>query len=203
MERDINRDRERVERVLGNPCWAVCSTEGQPLTAENSAMLADVHECIKALPYYIDGHEYQQRMLGISGELMARVVCVNRPAHCDPANGPELTECRKCVNDYLEKKAKESELRPAVLWFAQEMEKQLRVHDAIKGERGWDNLTANEIDRQLRSEYRELQDALTFLPINWAGVIHESADLGNLCMMLADHAKARLALSQTFHAKRG
>lgn len=93
--------------------------------------------------------------------------------------------------------------RPAVQWFAEEMERQLRQHDATKGERGWDNLSANRLRELLDGELAELDNAFGTAPANWAEVIHEASDVANICMMLADHAKARLQLAERLKPRNG
>ena len=77
------------------------------------------------------------------------------------------------------------ELRPAVRWFAEQMELQLRAND-WKG--GWQDERTHYLWGRLHAELAELYHAL-FPP--WKcepeKVIHESADIANFAMMLADN----------------
>ena len=76
------------------------------------------------------------------------------------------------------------DVRPEVLWFAQQMEAKLKDNDH-KG--GWENESIHWLIGRLRQEWRELYDAL--LP-PWKRdperVAEEAADVANFVMMIAD-----------------
>ncbi len=81
------------------------------------------------------------------------------------------------------------DVRPEVAWFAEQMEKQLRSHDAKKGERGWQRLADGYLDNELAGEVAEFRAAIR---LGDAGeIIHEAADVANLAMMIADNARRR------------
>jgi hypothetical protein len=79
--------------------------------------------------------------------------------------------------------------RGMVLWFAVEMERQLRANDH-KG--GWQNCSRHFLRDKLQEEYDELCAALEQLgggnpsPAQRRDVCNEAADLANLAMMVAD-----------------
>lgn len=77
------------------------------------------------------------------------------------------------------------ELRPAVKWFAEQMELTLRANDH-KGPDGWVfyEYTGEFIDR-LREETAELENAIG-LGKDVPAVIGEAADVANFAMMIAD-----------------
>ena len=76
------------------------------------------------------------------------------------------------------------DVRPEVLWFAQQMEAKLQANDH-KG--GWENESIHSLIGRLGQEWRELHDAL-FPP--WKRdperVAEEAADVANFAMMIAD-----------------
>ena len=76
------------------------------------------------------------------------------------------------------------DVRPQVLWFAQQMEAKLKANDH-KG--GWENESIHSLIGRLGQEWRELYDAL-FPP--WKRdperVAEEAADVANFAMMIAD-----------------
>lgn len=84
------------------------------------------------------------------------------------------------------------ELRPAVKWFAEQMELRLRRNDH-KG--GWSNCTHSYLKRRLRNEVSELEHELTLVENNEM-VIHEAADVANFAMMIADIAGPLIGDSQ-------
>ena len=70
--------------------------------------------------------------------------------------------------------------RDEVLMFAGAMEATLQMHDKTKI--GWSHLSREDLLEKLEEEYEELKYALcTRAP---EGVIHESTDLANICMMI-------------------
>ena len=75
------------------------------------------------------------------------------------------------------------DVRPQVLWFAQQMEAKLQANDH-KG--GWENESIHSLIGRLGQEWRELHDAL-FPP--WKRdperVAEEAADVANFTMMIA------------------
>jgi NTP pyrophosphatase (non-canonical NTP hydrolase) len=90
------------------------------------------------------------------------------------------------------------DLRPAVLWFGQQMEAALRRHDDRPG---WADADAEWLLSRLRQETYELEVALLHhhAMSNQASeqvnnrmsnrIISEAADVANFCMMLADNAR--------------
>ena len=82
-------------------------------------------------------------------------------------------------------------LRAEVLWFAGEMERQLRAHDEAKGRRGWVDLSIGDLCNLFDNERVELDMALDSKSCE--EVIHEAADLGNVTMMIADDARRLIA----------
>ena len=81
-------------------------------------------------------------------------------------------------------------LRPAVQWFAEEMERQLRTHDRTKGEEGWREMSEDELLLLLNDEYDELLWAIRD-DLGPESTIHESTDIAAICMMIADNARRR------------
>jgi hypothetical protein len=97
-------------------------------------------------------------------------------------------------------------VRPAVLWFACEMERQLKANDH-KG--GWSDCTDDYLLAKLDEEVGEVKEAVQAVDNDLAyksmsfgergdrgglaglvqGVIHESADAANIAMMIADNAR--------------
>jgi NTP pyrophosphatase (non-canonical NTP hydrolase) len=97
----------------------------------------------------------------------------------------------------------ESPPRDEVLWFAQEMERKLKVND-YKGH--WDNCEFSYLSRRLNQETGELRRALQRfknLPegpayeesamVAASHVIAEAADVANFAMMIADQIRPWLA----------
>ena len=74
-------------------------------------------------------------------------------------------------------------LRPAVQWFAEQMEQQLRANDR-KG--GWSRETWRWLLDRLLDEAHELEAAC--LSGEGASIIREAGDLANFAMMIADNA---------------
>ena len=82
-------------------------------------------------------------------------------------------------------------LRHEVAWFAEQMERQLRAHDAAKGEHGWNHLSLLDLRGFLREETDELDAALHGSPGGCLAVVHEAADVANIVMMIADNVRRR------------
>lgn len=80
-------------------------------------------------------------------------------------------------------------LRPALLGFAQEMERKLRKNDPAKGSNGWQGAAPDHLLTLLGHELRELRRAVSTGP--WEKVLEEAADVANMAMMVAD-ADARV-----------
>jgi NTP pyrophosphatase (non-canonical NTP hydrolase) len=81
----------------------------------------------------------------------------------------------------------EIEPRPAVLWFAQQLEARLREYDEERGESGWQRSTWSRLRASLRSELDELEKTLDEAALqSTASVIEKLADVANYCMMIAD-----------------
>lgn len=80
------------------------------------------------------------------------------------------------------------ELRPAVAWFAEQMELTLRKHDGNKS--GWDDCSYDYLLDRLAEELEEL-DMVVLEPPNApiSRVIQEAADVANFAMMIADNAR--------------
>jgi NTP pyrophosphatase (non-canonical NTP hydrolase) len=73
------------------------------------------------------------------------------------------------------------QIRPAVQWFAQQMEAKLRKNDH-KG--GWEGMTLSRLMSRLDDEVGELYRALSAD----TNVIEEASDVANFAMMIADNA---------------
>lgn len=71
-------------------------------------------------------------------------------------------------------------LRPPVMWFANEMERQLQENDY---KAGWSSLSAKWMLNRLKQEVRELERAI----IAGKEVVEEAADVANFAMMIADN----------------
>lgn len=87
-----------------------------------------------------------------------------------------------------------TEPRPAVVRFAQLMERKLRERD-YKG--GWENCTLSYLVGGITDEVVELVDAMDAIltddgPTNLHAIIEEAVDVANYCMMLADVAQAQI-----------
>lgn len=93
----------------------------------------------------------------------------------------------------------ELELRPAVRWFAEQMELKLRENDH-KG--GWLGIGMEYAQRRMREEALKLEDAI----LNFCGyhnttarqiheskmcIVREAADVANFAMMIADEWNPR------------
>jgi hypothetical protein len=85
------------------------------------------------------------------------------------------------------------ELRPVVLWFAQQMELRLRENDH-KG--GWHEMDPSNLVMRAQDELSELEDAVDEHPMDDddpenadanAACIREAADIANMVLMVADH----------------
>lgn len=81
-------------------------------------------------------------------------------------------------------------LRPAVRWFAEQMEAALRRNDH-KG--GWSNDDAYSLLERMREETEEIHEVLGFCTnkitseLHASHVIKEAADAANFAMMIADN----------------
>lgn len=71
-------------------------------------------------------------------------------------------------------------LRPQVLWFANEMERQLQANDH---KTGWDRMAARQLLNRLKQETIELGRAIE----SGKNVAEEAADVANFAMMIADN----------------
>ena len=80
-------------------------------------------------------------------------------------------------------------LRPEVLWFAQQSEKQLRKHDGTKGIQGWKDLSSAELENRMRHKFTDVRFAL--FNNSPQGIIDEATHLANYTMMLADNARRK------------
>lgn len=76
--------------------------------------------------------------------------------------------------------------RPAVGWFAEQMELRLRANDH-KG--GWKNCRVFLLLNRLFDEARELYDAVCYAQSDTKNIIQECADIANFAMMIADNIK--------------
>jgi uncharacterized protein YihD (DUF1040 family) len=89
--------------------------------------------------------------------------------------------------------SKEMEVRPAVMRFAQLMEKELQEND-YKG--AWEDMCDDELVYRLKEETTELEHAL-HTPCPYCGehmkksdqddILSETADIANFAMMIADN----------------
>lgn len=83
-------------------------------------------------------------------------------------------------------------MRESVVWFAGEMERELRNND-YKG--GWRECEVEELFRLLNEEVGELGDVLkNGGHISDARIISECADVANFAMMIADIVKSGFRL---------
>lgn len=99
----------------------------------------------------------------------------------------------------------DTEPRPAVVRFAQLMERKLRERD-YKG--GWKNCTLQYLAAGMTHEVVELVDAMDAIltddgPTNLHAVIAETVDVANYCMMLADVAQAQMRREERGEAGEG
>jgi len=74
------------------------------------------------------------------------------------------------------------ELRPVVLWFAQQMELKLRENDH-KG--GWHEMDPLDLCERIDEELLELKESLASPPRR--NRVREAADVAAMAMMVADH----------------
>lgn len=81
----------------------------------------------------------------------------------------------------------EIQLRPEVLAFARLMEQRLREKDTEKGT-SWKSMQGKDLTVHALSKMLRLEDAVRASPS--AACARHAADLGNLCMMIADLAGA-------------
>lgn len=80
----------------------------------------------------------------------------------------------------------EIDVRPEVARFALLMEEVLKRHDdEYGGSRGWKLVPTEHLQRWMIGETLELADALTRMDPPEIGT--ETADIANLCMMIADN----------------
>ncbi len=85
-------------------------------------------------------------------------------------------------------------LRPEVQWFAEEMEKRLRVHDPEKGKKGWKKLNPHHLiddilssnDLAFEGGVVNLYDAMCQEEVKKDQIIHAAANVANFAMMIAD-----------------
>lgn len=85
-------------------------------------------------------------------------------------------------------------VRNEVGWFANQMERKLRVYDREKGERGWKRNDVAELFERLEDEVAELGHIIhTIYSVPACGLedmcaqaMEECADIGNFAMMIAD-----------------
>jgi hypothetical protein len=113
------------------------------------------------------------------------------PFTCVPEGNCAGCELRTVVNPAelakLEEQARQAAfLRPAVLWFATEMEKCLQANDH-KG--GWEHCEDVYLVDRLYDEIEELEEALVHEDPE--RIIREAGDVANFAMMLADQARRK------------
>ena len=77
-------------------------------------------------------------------------------------------------------------LRPAVIGFAVEMERQLREHDDAKGRDGWLVIPPAGLLAKLIEEVGEVGKLLLQPTVPREELKEECADVGNIAMMIAD-----------------
>lgn len=77
-------------------------------------------------------------------------------------------------------------MRLTVLWFALQMEKQLRKNDH-KG--GWENEPTIHLLHRLEEEFVELGDATEENGADAETVVAEAADVANFAMFIADNKR--------------
>ena len=76
-------------------------------------------------------------------------------------------------------------LRKEVLWFAEQMEIELRKHD---NRPGWKGSGLIQLLERLEEELGELHDEIYLNPMFTKKIIKEAADVANFAMMIADIA---------------
>lgn len=84
------------------------------------------------------------------------------------------------------------DVREAVKWFAEQMEKKLRENE---GKGGWDNCNIYWLIQRIREETNELLSAVNLhrdLGATKENIIREAADVANFAMMMADIARKHL-----------
>ncbi len=79
-------------------------------------------------------------------------------------------------------KKKPIKLRASVQWFAEQMERKLRIHDADRGRRGWRGMSFGELYDRMDDECIEMLNA-----VHPSDVISEATDVANFAMMIADN----------------
>lgn len=84
------------------------------------------------------------------------------------------------------KTEEEKKIRSEVRWFANEMEKQLKLNEH-KG--GWQNSSYGYLIAKINEEIKELELELEAEILNYQRIIKEAADVGNFAMMIADVTK--------------
>jgi NTP pyrophosphatase (non-canonical NTP hydrolase) len=95
------------------------------------------------------------------------------------------------------KRKRKVKLRPAVAWFAEQMELKLRENDH-KG--GWEDCDIAWLCKRIADERGELKRAISRRDKSWGSVtgfgeeetkrvIREAADVGAFAMMIADNVK--------------
>ena len=77
-------------------------------------------------------------------------------------------------------------LRPSVVGFAVEMERQLREHDEVKGDIGWLSSQPLALLAKLIEEAGEVAELIMQREVQPDEVRKECADVGNIAMMIAD-----------------
>ncbi len=75
-------------------------------------------------------------------------------------------------------------LRPELAWFADEMDKVLRLNDR-KG--GWQYMAPWEIYWRIKEELKEVVQLLMQTDYNEDKLIRELCDVANFCMFMADN----------------
>lgn len=82
-------------------------------------------------------------------------------------------------------------LRPSVLRFAEQMERNLRKHDKGRGRRGWINDNPWTLAGRVDQELAELRDELPTYTRqgNASNAYKEAADVANMAMMTAETAE--------------
>ena len=131
----------------------------------------------------------------------------------DDYEGVEATKLITAFHKYMLSKAPPSrdalieagdeiELRPAVRWFAEQMEAALRKNDH-KG--GWTSMTYSRLMSRVDDETRELFLALDRMKTmnGDEDVIKEAADVANFAMMIADNQGPRLGPDAAKSTKEG
>lgn len=81
-------------------------------------------------------------------------------------------------------------MRPEIMWFGEQMEKKLQVHD---GKGGWDTCELYWLLKRLQDEVAELKTEIDLLNcgmINYQEAINEAADVANFAMMIADNVRS-------------